>query len=104
MKILVIGGTRFVGRHFVSRWLCTKTTHGSEWIINFNLSHRLHKPLESHQRELVDRSFSLKRGRKGKIHQLTLMVFVGRSDWYVGRTEGIHPLTVGGILDFCAKP
>src|SRR5688500_4443552 len=58
-----------------TRRLSTKSTHGSEWIINFNLSPRLHKRIESHQRELVDRSFKPERGRNGKIHELTLMVF-----------------------------
>ena len=36
--------------------LCTKTTHGSEWMINFNLLPPVQN-YESHQRELVDRSF-----------------------------------------------
>jgi hypothetical protein len=40
-------------------WLCTKTTHVSEWMINSNLPQRLPRTYESHQRELVDRSFKL---------------------------------------------
>ena len=37
--------------------LCTKTTHVSEWMIISNLPQRLPRTFESHQRELVDRSF-----------------------------------------------
>jgi hypothetical protein len=39
--------------------LCTKTTHVSEWMINYNLLQRLPRTYESHQHELVDRSFRL---------------------------------------------
>jgi hypothetical protein len=39
--------------------VCTKTTHVSEWMINSNLP-VANVNLEFHQRELVDRSFSLK--------------------------------------------
>jgi hypothetical protein len=37
-------------------WLCTKTTHGSEWIINSNLL-LANATFKSHQPRLVDRSF-----------------------------------------------
>jgi hypothetical protein len=40
-----------------TRVICTKTTHASEWMINSNLPERLPRTYESHQRELVDRSF-----------------------------------------------
>ena len=51
--------------------------------------------------ELVDRSFRPKQGRNGKIHQLTLMVFLRRRDRHVGRNLRYPPTGVGGI---CAKP
>jgi hypothetical protein len=44
---------------FLPGRLCTKTTHVSEWMINSNLP-VANVNLEFHQRELVDRSFSLK--------------------------------------------
>jgi hypothetical protein len=42
-----------------SAGLCPETTHVSEWMINYNLPQRLPRIYESHQHELVDRSFKL---------------------------------------------
>jgi hypothetical protein len=54
-----IRATRVGPQEFFCERLCTKTTHVSEWMINSNLA-VASVNLEFHQRELVDRSFSLK--------------------------------------------
>jgi hypothetical protein len=81
--------------------LCTKTTHVSEGMINSNVPQRLPRTYESHQRELVDRSFRLEEAENERIHQLTLMVFLTRGNRRVGRNSR-YPLT--NVSGFCAKP
>src|SRR5687768_14037573 len=66
-----------------------KPTHGSEWIINFNLFPSLHHIMNPTNASWGIVHLSLKRGRNGTIHQLTLMVFFRRSDCCVGRNSKV---------------